>query len=497
MLIDNKRRIITLKLLFFLLLAFTFVVIACCTNGDEPVAAAAIATQEQTTQESAPTTTTTTAANSVNSGIVDATIDSSSEPDSATPSPPPPSNTILLDAEWLTSKSKNKTKIRVNRLEHEKYKFKPIVIGESKGIKLLNARNDDFYRRVLERPIATLWLLTVGGRGKRAIHFNYTMKRLFERAFRMNIQVEVRETHLFDLVVSQEGLEQLIYKGKPIDKLPDAVLSRLGAKIDYFGLAVVRHLEKMDVLVLNDHMALETSRDKLHTLQDLGAHNMPIPKTMIAKFPVDTASIQREFKFPIILKHSSGTQGKGVMLIENVEHLNGLSDMIDVSKPMIFQEYISNSSGRDIRVIVVGGKVVGAMMRVAKSGFKANFHQGGYVKKIKISPAVEWLAIESARLIGLEVAGVDILIDKSTYKICEINSSPGFMGFEMATEVDVPFHILDFVKLRTGVWKKKRNRRTKSPVVIPVQEEHTKIEVDADGAQRETDVNVTFAGNDF
>jgi gamma-F420-2:alpha-L-glutamate ligase len=342
------------------------------------------------------------------------------------------------------------------------------------GIKFLNARAQEYYERKLDRPIATLWLLTVGGRGKRPIRLNYTMKRIFERAYKMNIQVDFRETHLFDLIVSQEGLQVLVYKGQPIDKMPDAVLSRLGAKIDYFGLAVVRHLEKMDVLVLNDHHALETSRDKLHTLQDLGAHNMPIPKTMIAKFPVDTASIQREFNFPIILKHSSGTQGKGVMLIENMQHLNGLSDMVDVSKPMIFQEFISNSIGRDIRVIVVGGRVVGAMMRVANSGFKANFHQGGYVKKIKISQAVEWLALESARLIGLEVAGVDILIDKNSYKICEINSSPGFEGFEMATEVDVPWHILDFVKLRTGVWQKsgRANKKVKSPVVVPVEQEH-------------------------
>jgi gamma-F420-2:alpha-L-glutamate ligase len=390
--------------------------------------------------------------------------------------------TILIDAEWITSKNRSKTKIKVNRLEHEKYKFKPIVIGESKAIRLMNAKNVEYYQRKLESPAAILWLLSIGGRGKRPIHMNYTMKRLYEKAYKMNIQLEIKETHLFDLVVSQDGLEQLIYNGKPIEKMPDAVLSRLGAKIDYFGLAVVRHLERMDVLVLNNHKALETSKDKLHTLQDLAAHNMPIPKTMIAKFPVDTQSIQREFKFPLILKHSSGTQGKGVMLIENLQHLSGISHMIDVSKPMVFQEYISKSSGRDIRVIVVGGKAVGAMMRIAKSGFKANFHQGGIVKKIRLSPAVEWLAIEATRLIGLEVAGVDILIDKDTYKICEINSSPGFMGFEMATEVDVPFHILDFVKLRTGVWKMKR-KKAKTPVVIPVEEEHAKIEIQADGSQ--------------
>ncbi len=413
-------------------------------------------TVEFVVEESKPTTTTTTTTTTP-------TSNKSSSSSHAT------TNTIMIDAEWQTSKFTNVTKVQVNKLEHKKYKFRPKVIGESKSITLMNAKDDAYYYRKLKDPIAVLWLLTVGGRGKRPIHLNYTMKRLYEKGHKMNIQVEFKETHLFDLVASQDGFEQLVYQGKSVSRMPDAVLSRLGAKIDYYGLAVVRHLEKMGVLVLNNHNALEVSRDKLHTVQDLAAHGMPIPKTMIAKFPPNEEIIKREFKFPLILKHSSGTQGKGVMLIETADHLKGISDMIDVSKPMIFQEFIANSAGKDIRAIVVGGKVVGAMMRVAKSGFKANFHQGGYVKKIKLSPAVEWLAIEATRLIGLDVAGVDILIDKNSYKICEINSSPGFNGFEMATEVDVPFHILDFVKLRTGVWQK-RNREKKR-VVIPVEEE--------------------------
>lgn len=158
---------------------------------------------------------------------------------------------------------------------------------------------------------------------------------------------------------------------------------------------------------------------------------------MIAKFPIDLDSIEREFQYPIILKKSSGSQGKGVMLVQNRDSLNDISDMIDTSKPLIFQEYISVSRGRDLRVFVIGGKVIGGMMRVAKKGeeldcpsltiiigFKANFSQGGYVKPVKLSPAVEWLAIESSKLCKLDIAGVDILIDQDTYKICEINSSP-------------------------------------------------------------------------
>lgn len=109
-------------------------------------------------------------------------------------------------------------------------------------------------------------------------------------------------------------------------------------------------------------------------------------------------------------------------------------------------------------------------------GFKANFHQGGYVRPVKLSPAVEWLAIECARLVGLDIAGVDILIDQDSYKICEINSSPGFQGFELATGIDVPQQIMEFVKLRSGVWKKSSvNVQQKNVVLVPVDAEHVEL----------------------
>jgi RimK family alpha-L-glutamate ligase len=201
---------------------------------------------------------------------------------------------------------------------------------------------------------------------------------------------------------------------------------------------------------------------------------------MIAKFPIDLDSIEREFSYPIILKKSSGSQGKGVMLVQNRDSLKDISEMIDTSKPLIFQEYVSVSRGRDLRVFVIGGKVVGGMMRVAKKGFKANFSQGGYVKPVKLSPAVEWLAIECSKLCKLDIAGVDILIDQDTYKICEINASPGFKGFELATGLEIPERVIDFVKLRLGLWRK--NQTKKEVVTIPIQAEHllvgSRVDVD-------------------
>ncbi len=337
-----------------------------------------------------------------------------------------------------------------------------------------------------------LWIL-ISRNPKEKFELSYALKRFYETAWKQNIQVAIINTHDIDLIASEEGLQKIVVKGTPISKLPDAVLPRMGAKIDYHSLAVIRQFEKMNVLLLNDHNSLEISRDKMHTIQQLAMFNLPIPKTMIAKFPVDVENIEREFNYPVILKRTSGSQGKGVILIRDRDHLTSIMDMIDTSHPMIFQQFIANSSGRDIRVIVVGGKVIGAMMRIAAKGFKSNFHQGGFVKPVKISRAVEWLALEAVRLIDLDVAGVDILIDTNSYRICEINSSPGFQGFEMATGVDVPKHIMNFIKLRTGIWSK--TKKTKPPteraIKIEVAADHVQpkpvekqVEVGVDGAQK-------------
>jgi len=408
--------------------------------------------------------------------------------DSTTSTPSPKSS----------GKAKNKSKKTVQITipkYYEKYLLKPRVIGESQKIKIYNAQNTTFYQRKLKNPSLKLWILIVGRSKNNLPYYTYSAKRFFETAWRRNIQVELMEIQKFDLIVSHDGANSIVYDGAivPREDFPDAVLPRLGAHIDYWGLAVVRQLEKMDVLVLNGIDALEMTRDKLQTLQQLAKDQIPIPKTMIARFPLDTEVLSRYFNFPIILKKSSGSQGKGVMLIQNEDQIKGMGDMLDVSKSMIFQEYISSSEGRDIRVIVVGGRAIGAMMRIAKSGFKSNFHQGGWVKPVTLSRSLEWLAITAAQNVELDFAGVDILIDKDTYKICEINSSPGFEGFELATGVNVPEEVLDYVELRTSVWhkmtKKKKKDGKKGPLRIPVEAEHVVASKPAKKDTIEVDLN--------
>jgi gamma-F420-2:alpha-L-glutamate ligase len=276
---------------------------------------------------------------------------------------------VKVDAGY-SSGGESDTETEIIQIEvpkaYTKYNLKPQVIGDNK-ITFYNAQDDTFYKRDLTDPILVLWLLT----NKEEGHKLYSNKRFFEVAWRHKIQVRCMCVAKFDMIVSQEGMGRIYYNGKIVETLPDVVIPRLGAGIDYYGMAVVRHLEKTSpVLVLNNSRSLTLSRDKLYTLQELASGHIPIPKTMIARFPLaeEGGAVESHFQFPIVMKKSSGSAGKGVMLINSQDHLSDMGDMVDPSKPMILQEFISKSSGKDLRVVVVGGKVIGGMMRIAKKG---------------------------------------------------------------------------------------------------------------------------------
>jgi len=157
----------------------------------------------------------------------------------------------------------------------------------------------------------------------------------------------------------------------------------------------------------------------------------------------------------LIVKTVSGSYGKGVFLCENRDQLEDLADLIEVSKDqrvnVIIQEFVLFSNGKDVRVFVVGRRHIGAMVRIAREGkLKANFSAGGTVASFDLNPAVERLAVESAKLVGLDIAGIDILFDGDSYKVCEVNSSPGFEGFEKATGLNVPQEIYHYIQVRLG-----------------------------------------------
>lgn len=281
----------------------------------------------------------------------------------------------------------------------------------------------------------------------------YEVHRIVETGRARGIDVGVHAPEQFELLVTRDDERSVRIDGARVD-LPEAMLPRMGAATTYFALAVIRQLERLRVPTFNNSAAIETVKDKLYSHQLLAQNHLPIPKTMLAKFPVDITLVERALGFPVVLKTLSGSQGSGVFLCEDARRLDEVLQLIRATQAnvnLILQEFIAPSRGRDFRILVIGGRIVAAMERRAKGdGFKANFSQGGEVLAWTPDRDAEWLALESARILGLDIAGIDLLIDKDGYKICEANSSPGFEGLESCCKVDVAAEIIDFLCLRMG-----------------------------------------------
>jgi len=280
----------------------------------------------------------------------------------------------------------------------------------------------------------------------------YSVDRFLSMAEQMDITVELVRPAEFEIIVSKEGRKSILREGRVVD-LPDCVIPRMGSGTTYFALAVIRQLEKLGVFVLNSSHSIEIAKDKLASMQVLASNNIPIPKTMLAKMPLDPSIVSAEFSYPLVLKTTSGSKGKGVMLCNDADALEDVINLINKSKKgfanLILQEFVKTSRGKDIRIFIIGGRAIGAMLRKAPEGkFKANFSAGGEVENFSLNPEVEWLAVESVKLLDLEIAGVDILFDEKGYKVCEVNSSPGFEGFEQATGINVPKEIYNFIQIR-------------------------------------------------
>lgn len=283
----------------------------------------------------------------------------------------------------------------------------------------------------------------------------YEINRFIQESFNENIDLRVIAPEQIDLIVTQEDRKSILVGGK-LEPLPDFVLPRMGAGTTYFALAVIRHLERLGVPCFNAAANIDTVKDKLYTQQILAESNLPVPKTMLARFPVNTELIEKKIGFPAIIKTLSGSQGKGVFLSENRKSLEDLMQLIEATSPkanIILQEFISDSYGRDLRVFTIGGRAVVCMERTApQDSFKANFSAGGSVREYPLTPEIEWLAVETSRILGLEIAGVDLLFDGDHFKICEVNSSPGFEGMEAATGRNIPAEIFHYLKIRLGIF---------------------------------------------
>lgn len=284
---------------------------------------------------------------------------------------------------------------------------------------------------------------------------SYEINRFLDTAPSENIQLKVYKPEQIDLIVTKEDRKSILLNGSPVS-LPDFVLPRMGAGTTYFTLAVIRHLERLGVPCFNSSTHIDMVKDKLFTHQILAQKNFPVPKTMLVKFPVDIDFIEKYIGFPVVVKTLSGSQGKGVYLSQNKKSFNDLMQLIESTSPnlnIILQEFITDSYGRDLRVFTIGGRAVACMERKsAEGGFKANFSAGGEVREYPLTPEIEWLATEVSRTLGLEIAGVDLLFHGDHFKICEVNSSPGFEGLERCCQVDIPKEIFHYLNIRLGTF---------------------------------------------
>lgn len=278
----------------------------------------------------------------------------------------------------------------------------------------------------------------------------YENERFREEAKKLGIKCRIVIPEKFEIVTTKRGEKCLYYTEKPIN-YPDVLIPRY--TMNYFSSAVVREFEKSDTLVLNKSRNRELAKDKLAALQFLSNYNIPIPKTIVAKFPLNIDFVERSLEYPILIKKTQGSEGKGIILCENRSQLEDIFELmessINTSTNLILQEFVKKSYGKDIRVFVVGGRAIGAILRQSiNNDFKSNVSGGGIAKPFKLTPEIEWIAVESANAIGLDVAGVDILFDEDGYKVSEVNASPYFQGFEQATGINVPLEILNYISLK-------------------------------------------------
>jgi gamma-F420-2:alpha-L-glutamate ligase len=279
----------------------------------------------------------------------------------------------------------------------------------------------------------------------------YENTRLLECLQKNGFEGRVLEPKYFDIIVSRSSSKSIRYKGEKID-MPNLVLSRTGSATNYFTLALMRQIEKFGIPVINDSESISRVSDKLFTSQLLVKENLPIPKTILVKGDVDVDLVEKEIGFPCVVKATSGSNGKTVHLCETKKDFTSLMSLLSsiaLKKVLIIQEYVDTAPGTDLRVWVIGGKSVVAMKRSSRNGdFRANISQGGTAEPFEITEEVDYLARETARVLGLQIAGVDLLFDKDGYKICEANSSPGFLGMDKYCGQDMAQRIVDFIKLK-------------------------------------------------
>ncbi|MCP4944327.1 MAG: RimK family alpha-L-glutamate ligase [Planctomycetaceae bacterium] len=274
----------------------------------------------------------------------------------------------------------------------------------------------------------------------------YSTRRLKEAASKRGHKVKVLDTLRFSIDL-EKGEPDLYYRSKPLSDY-DAIVPRIGASITYFGTAVVRQFEQMDVFSAASSAGIANSRDKLRCLQILSRHAIGIPETTFVREKRDVLpAIERVGGVPIIIKLLEGTQGVGVILAESVKIAEAIIETLQSTRQnVLIQKFVSESKGKDIRAFVVGDRVVAAIRRVAQGQeFRSNVHRGGRTERVILDETYCQTAVRCTQIMGLRVAGVDMLESDEGPQVMEVNSSPGLEGIETCTQLDIAGAIVDYI----------------------------------------------------
>ncbi|MFV0416250.1 MAG: 30S ribosomal protein S6--L-glutamate ligase [Chthoniobacterales bacterium] len=276
---------------------------------------------------------------------------------------------------------------------------------------------------------------------------NYSSRRLKEAALARGHKIVALNVMKMGLEIDKSG-PSIVMKGKPLSNY-DAVIPRIGSSVTFYGTAVVRQFEQIGTFTLNPSHAISVSRDKLRSLQVLSRHKLGMPATAFVhdrKGILD--AIENVGGAPVIIKMLEGTQGIGVILADTTKIAEAIVEALQSSKQnVIIQKFVAESKGKDVRAFVVGDRVVAAIRRsAAGTEFRSNIHRGGTAEVIQLEPEYEATAVKAAQILGLRVAGVDMLEGHDGPQIMEVNSSPGLEGIEGATKLDIAGQIIEHLE---------------------------------------------------
>lgn len=275
----------------------------------------------------------------------------------------------------------------------------------------------------------------------------YSHKRLKEAAEERGHELDIINTLRCYMNIASRRPE-VYYNGEKLVGY-DAVIPRIGASVTFYGMAVLRQFEMQGVYPLNESVAIGRSRDKLRSMQLLARDGIGLPVTTFAHDPKQTDEVLKlAGGAPLVIKLLEGTQGLGVVLADTDRSAQSVIEAFRATNTNILvQEFIKEAGGTDIRAIVVGGKVIAAMKRTGAEGeFRSNLHRGGSANVIKLSPEERSTAIRSAKAMGLNVCGVDMLRANHGPVVMEVNSSPGLEGVEKATGLDIAGKIIEYIE---------------------------------------------------